>query len=64
MTTKNLAGYGSIATATLTALSGAPYTLGDVATIVPPAWKEPLFIVMAIATAILRLMRDRQSAVK
>jgi hypothetical protein len=60
MNTKNLAGYGSIATSTLTALSGAPYALGDVATIIPPAWKAKLFVVSAIATMILRLIRDHK----
>ena len=60
MNTKNLAGYGSIATSALTALSGAPYALGDVATIIPPAWKAKLFVVSAIATMILRLIRDHQ----
>jgi len=62
MNTKNLAGYGSIATSTLTALSGAPYALGDVATIIPPAWKAKLFVISAIATMILRLIRDHQGA--
>ena len=60
MNTKNLAGYGSIATSALTALSGAPYALGDVATIIPPTWKAKLFVVSAIATMILRIIRDRK----
>jgi hypothetical protein len=60
MNTKNLAGYGSIATSALTALSGAPYALGDVATIIPPHWKAKLFVVSAIATMILRLIRDHK----
>jgi len=58
MNTKNLAGYGSIITSVLVALSGAPYTLGDVATIIPPAWKAKLFIASAIATMFLRIIRD------
>lgn len=61
MNTKDLAGYGSIATSTITALSGAPYALGDVATIIPPHWKAPLFIISAIATMILRVLRDNQT---
>ena len=60
MNTTNLAGYGSIATSALTALSGAPYALGDVATIIPPHWKAKLFVVSAIATMVLRLIRDHK----
>jgi len=61
MNIKNLAGYGSIATSTLTALAAAPYSLGDVATIIPPALKAKLFVISAIATLILRVIRDNTS---
>ena len=36
----------------------APYTLGEVATIIPPEWKEKVFVVGAIATMLLRVIRD------
>ena len=42
----------------LTALAAAPYTLGEVATIIPPEWKERVFVVGAIATMLLRVIRD------
>jgi hypothetical protein len=58
MNTKNLAGYGSIIMSLLTALAAAPYTLGEVATIIPPEWKERVFVAGAIATVILRIIRD------
>lgn len=64
MNTKNLAGYGSIIMSLLTALAAAPYTLGEVATIIPPHWKAKVFVVGAIATLILRVIRDNQSVVK
>ena len=58
MNTKSLAGYGAIVMSLLTALSAAPYTLGEVATIIPPHWKAKIFVVSAIATVILRIIRD------
>lgn len=58
MNTKNLAGYGSIVMSLLTALAAAPYSLGEVATIIPPEWKERVFVVGAIATMLLRVIRD------
>lgn len=58
MNTKTLAGYGSIIMSLLTALAAAPYTLGEVATIIPPKWKERVFVASAIATLILRVIRD------
>ena len=58
MNTKNLAGDGAIAMSLLTALAAAPYTLGEVATIIPPEWKEKVFVVGAIATMLLRVIRD------
>jgi hypothetical protein len=64
MNTKNLAGYGSIIMSLLTALAAAPYSLGEVAMIIPPHWKERVFIAGAIATLILRVIRDNQSVVK
>lgn len=58
MKTKTLAGYGAIAMSLLTALAGAPYALGDVATIIPPQWKEKLFVVSAISAVVLKAIRD------
>jgi len=58
MNTKNLAGYGSIVMSLLTALAAAPYSLGEVATIIPPEWKQRVFIAGAIATLLLRVIRD------
>lgn len=42
----------------LTALAGAPYALGDVATIIPPHWKAKLFVVSAVAAVVLKAVRD------
>jgi hypothetical protein len=64
MNTKNLAGYGSIIMSLLTALAAAPYSLGEVATIIPPEWKERVFVAGAIATVILRVIRDSGAVVK
>lgn len=58
MSTKALAGYGAIAMSLLTALAAAPYTLGDVATIIPPEWKARLFLVSAIAAVLCKAVRD------
>ena len=58
-----MAGYGAIAMSLLTALAAAPYTLGEVATIIPPHWKAKVFIVSAIATMILRVVRDNTPSV-
>jgi len=58
MNTKNFAGYGSIVMSLLTALAAAPYSLGEVATIIPPEWKQRVFVAGAIATLILRVIRD------
>jgi hypothetical protein len=48
----------------LTALAAAPYSLGEVATIIPPEWKERVFIAGAIATMLLRVIRDNVAVVK
>ena len=58
MNTKNLAGYGSIVMSLLTALAAAPYSLGEVSMLIPPHWKERVFIAGAIATLLLRIIRD------
>ena len=61
MNAKTLAGYGSIVMSLLTALAAAPYTLGEVATIIPPEWKERVFVMGAIATMLLRVIRDKKT---
>jgi len=58
MNTKSLAGYGSIIMSLLTAFAAAPYSLGEVAMIIPPEWKQRVFIAGAIATLLLRIIRD------
>ena len=60
---QQMVGYGAIAMSLLTALAAAPYTLGEVATIIPPHWKAKVFIVSAIATMILRIVRDNTPSV-
>jgi hypothetical protein len=63
MNSKSLAGYGAIAMSLLTALAAAPYTLGEVATIIPTHWKAKVFVASAIATMILRIVRDNMPPV-
>jgi hypothetical protein len=46
---------GATLTSALAALSALPYTLGDLATVIPPAYKAKVFTASLIATAILRL---------
>ena len=58
MKTKTYAGYGAIVMSLLTALAGAPYALGDVATIIPPEWKSKIFIASAVAAVVLKAVRD------
>lgn len=49
-----LTGWGSAFAGLLAALAAAPYQLGEVATIIPPQWKEKLFAGAAIAAFLLR----------
>jgi len=60
---QQMVGYGAIVMSLLTALAAAPYTLGEVATIIPPDWKAKVFVVSAIATMILRVIRDNTISV-
>ena len=50
-----VSGIGAMIFAALTALAGLPYTLGDVATIIPPEYKAKVFTASLIATAILKV---------
>lgn len=57
MNTKTIAAIGSEITAILTALSMIPYTIGDAAEIIPPAWKPYILAVGGIATILLRAVK-------
>ncbi len=46
-------------TSALTVLAALPYTLGDVATIIPPAWKSKIVIAGLVATTVLRLVNTK-----
>lgn len=52
-----LASIGVALTSTLTALAALPYTLGDVATIIPVQWKTRVFVASALATFILKVVQ-------
>jgi hypothetical protein len=49
-----ISGIGAALTSALTAIAALPYQLGDVATIIPPAWKARVTIAGIIATVILK----------
>jgi hypothetical protein len=49
-----LSGIGAALTSALTVIAGLPYQLGDVATIIPPAWKTRVVVAGLIATIILK----------
>jgi hypothetical protein len=49
-----ISGIGAALTSALTAIAALPYQLGDVATIIPPAWKARVVIAGLIATVILK----------
>jgi hypothetical protein len=49
-----LSGIGAALTSALTAIAALPYQLGDVATIIPPAWKTRVVVAGLIATIILK----------
>ena len=55
-----VSGIGSAIFAILTTLSALPYTLGDVATIIPVEYKTKVFTVSAIATVLLRIWNSTQ----
>ena len=55
-----VSGIGSAIFALLTAVSALPYTLGDIATIIPPEHKSTIFTVSAIATVLLRIWNSTQ----
>ncbi len=50
-----VSGLGSSIFAVVTVLAALPYTLGDISTIVNPAWKKDVFIVSGLATLALRV---------
>jgi len=49
-----LSGIGAALTSALVAIAALPYQLGDVATIIPPAWKARVVVAGLVATVILR----------
>lgn len=40
----------------LTVLAALPYTLGDIATIIPPEWKTKVVTIGIVATFVLRIL--------
>ncbi len=46
---------GAALASTLTILAALPYQLGELATIVPPAWKPTIVALGLVATIILRV---------
>lgn len=56
----SVSGIGSAIFALLTAVAALPYTLGDVATIIPPEYKAKVFTISAIATVALRFWNSVQ----
>lgn len=51
-------------TSLLTVLSGVTYALGDAATIIPPEWKERVFLGSAFATVGLRAWMPTVAIIK
>lgn len=51
-------GIGAAVTSTLTGLAALPYSLGDVATIIPVEWKTRIFVIGAIATLVLKSLNS------
>ena len=49
-----VSGAGTAIFGALTTLASLPYTLGDIATIIPPEWKPIVFKYSLIATVILK----------
>jgi hypothetical protein len=54
-----VSGVGAAVADGLTMLAGLSYTLGDVATIIPPYWKPKIFAVSFIAAFIMRVWNSR-----
>lgn len=50
-----LSGIGTVVFSLLAALAQLPYQLGDIATIIPPEWKEKVFVASALAAAALKV---------
>lgn len=50
-----VSGIGAAAFAVLTALAALPYQLGELATVIPSAYKEKIFVAAATATFILKV---------
>ncbi len=57
-----LYGVASAFVGLLVALSVAPYTLGEAGNLLPPEWKERVFVVSIVAAAILRVLKGVATA--
>lgn len=55
-------GIASAAMAALTTLAALPYTLGDVATWIPPEWKPWVFKIGLVSTIALRVWKSAVTA--
>ena len=55
-----VSGIGAMIFSVLTALAALPYTLGDIATIIPPEYKAKVFLYSAIAAAALKVWNSVQ----
>lgn len=53
-----LSGVAFAATSALATLAALPYTMGDVATMIPPEWKAPLFKWSGIAAVVLKIINS------
>lgn len=62
MSKTTLTGIFSALVAALTTLAALPYTLGDIATIIPADWKPWVFKVGIVATVALRILKSVQTA--
>ena len=57
----SISGMGAALTTGLTLLAGAPYALGDAATVIPPEWKARIFMWAGGATVLLQLIHARSA---
>jgi hypothetical protein len=59
-----VSGIGTAIFSILTGLAALPYTMGDLATIIPPEYKAKVFFWSAIATAVLKVWNSIQQKSK
>jgi len=58
----NWSGYGAALMSLLAALAALPYTLGDIATIIPSEWKPQVTGASLIAAFILRIANQTNAS--